>query len=338
MATAAVSTSIAPALTSNSNNSRRYHGTSSAYVLPNECVPSQLLRGSMTDGMHSATEQDRLDAQAAAIVEMIGGFPCLAPIQSMKGISKAVDIGCGTGVATVQIAQMFPSATVYGLDISPVPEAAQEMAPKNVKWAVGNVLDVETPESGSHQQPDVVGRDIFAPGELDYIFGRMLFLGINDWKRYFSTAYHALRPGGVIEHQDLDWEFYRQGTSECLSDKWEWHKLVVAAAEKSGLSTHAGTGAAPLMKEVGLEIFSEQSFEFSFVPSKKSPNSQAMGRYVQAKLLPQYPELLRKMLGAQGISGSELESLTKDCLRDITAEEGVHQKYTVTVAKKPDSG
>lgn len=47
----------------------------------------------------------------------------------------AVDVGCGTGIATIQIAGMLPSAKVYGLDISPVPEAVQKMAPANVAWA-----------------------------------------------------------------------------------------------------------------------------------------------------------------------------------------------------------
>lgn len=28
---------------------------------------------------------------------------------------------------------------------------------------------------------DVMSREIFTPGGLDYIFGRMVFLGINDW-------------------------------------------------------------------------------------------------------------------------------------------------------------
>ncbi|KAL8687025.1 MAG: hypothetical protein Q9218_006684 [Villophora microphyllina] len=50
-----------------------------------------------------------------------------------------------------------------------------------------------------------------------------------------------------------------------------------------------------------------------------------MGRYVQAKLVPQYPELLRKMLGARGIAGKELERLTNDALDDISSEEGIHQ-------------
>ena len=262
---------------------------------------------------------------------MIGGTPCLAPTQSMTNVSKAVDVGCGTGVATVQIAGVFSSATVYGLDLSPVPEVVQKVAPANVTWAVGDVLDVDYNKPAD----DMMSREIFTPGGLDYIFGRMLFLGINNWPRYFSTAYHSLKSGGLIEHQDLDWKFYRVGTGECLSDGWEWHRAVISGAEKAGLSIFAGSDAAPMMKNAGLEIISVQTFEFSFVPSSKTPKSQAMGRYVQAKLVRQYPELLHKMLGAQGIMGDELERLTTDSLRDIASEEGVHQKYTVTIGRKP---
>ena len=278
----------------------------------------------------SVIEQERLDAQAAAIVEMIGGNPCLAPIDTLSTASTAVDIGCGTGVATIQIAQKLPATKVYGLDISPVPEHVQRMAPSNVAWAVGNILDVDWNKPGD----DMMSREIFTPGGLGYIFGRMLFLGINDWPRYFSTIQKTLKSGGIVEHQDLDWKFYRVGTSECLSDSWEWHRKVVQAAEQSGLSTRAGSEAAPMMRSAGLEVMSTQEFEFSFVPSRKTPNSEAMGRYVQTKLLPQYPELLRKMLGSQDLADSEIERLIQECLRDISSEEGIHQKYTVTLAKK----
>lgn len=289
--------------------------------------------------LHSVVEQNRLDAQAAAIVRMIGGFPCLAPLHSMTNASKVVDVGCGTGVATVQLAAMFPSAKVYGLDISNVPDSAQQMAPKNVTWAVGNVLDIDPGKPGNdhdnEQTSSAITREIFTPAGLDYIFGRMLFLGISDWTRYFSTTTRSLKSGGIIEHQDLDWKFYRANTSECLSDKWEWHRHVVSAARKAGLSINAGSDAAVLMKEAGLEVISVQNFEFSFVPSSKTPNSQSMGEYVQAKLIPQYPELLGKMLGAEGIAGEEMKRLTEDALRDLASEEGVHQKYTVTIGRKP---
>ncbi|KAB8300499.1 hypothetical protein EYC80_000664 [Monilinia laxa] len=298
------------------DSQRRYHNTSAAYVLPKA---------------NDIIEQDRLDAQAAAIVEMIGGFPFLAPLRTSDNISKVVDVGCGTGVATIQIATALPSATIYGLDLTPVPESSKKLAPENIIWAQGNALDMEYHQHSN----DVMTREIFTPAGLDYVFGRMLFLGINNWPKYFSIASYALKSGATIEHQDLDWKFYRVGTSECVSDDWEWHKAIVSGAKRSGLSTTSGSDAEILMGDSGLEVISVETFEFSFVPSSKTPNSQEMGRYVQAKLIPQYPELLRKMLGADGISGEKLEALTKACLHDITSEEGLHQKYTVTIARKP---
>ncbi|KAL9600012.1 MAG: hypothetical protein Q9219_003481 [cf. Caloplaca sp. 3 TL-2023] len=301
---------------------RKYHNTASAYVLPNDAV-----------------EQIRLDTQAAAIVEMIGGFPFLAPNHSMNNVTRVVDVGCGTGVATLQLAAMFPFAKVYGLDISDVPESAHRMAPKNVTWAVGDILDMERIDLDHSNDIDrsasTTNKETLTPSGFDYIFGRMLFLGISDWTRYFSTTMRSLKSGGIIEHQDLDWKFYRVGTSECLSDNWEWHRRVISAAKTAGLSTHAGSDTARLMTEAGLEVLSVQEFEFSFVPSAKTPNSQSMGRYVRAKLIPQYPELLRKMLGAEGIVGKDLERLSEQALRDLESEEGLYQKYTVTVGKKP---
>jgi SAM-dependent methyltransferase len=259
---------------------------------------------------------------------MIGGVPFQAILHGLQNVSKAADIGCGTGIATLQLASLFPTASVQGLDISPVPETTKAITPANVTWFIGNILDPDFIKTASSTGDEGLHG-------LDYLFGRMLFLGINDWPRYFRTALQSMKPGAVIEHQDLDWKFYRAGTSECLSDNWLWHQKVMSANVKSGLSNYAGSGAEQHMRDTGYEIVSVQQFEFSFVPSSKTPNSQAMGRYVQARLMPNYPELLRKMLGSQGVSEAELASLTKDCLRDLNSEEGLHQKYTVTIARKP---
>lgn len=256
----------------------------------------------------------------------------------MTNVFKVVDVGCGTGVATLQLASMFPAAKVYGLDISDAPESTQQIAPHNVSWAIGNVLDIHNngidEDCGNDKSGNVMSREIFSPNGLDYIFGRMLFLGISDWAKYFSTCARSLSPGGIIEHQDLDWKFYRVGTHECLSDDWDWHRQVVSAAQTAGLSTHAGSDAARLMKMAGLDLISVQRFEFSFVPSSRTRESRSMGEHVQAKLIPQYPELLRKMLGAKGVAGEDLARLTENALRDLASEEGVHQKYTVTLGKK----
>lgn len=205
------------------------------------------------------------------------------------------------------------------------PEGSRAMAPSNVTWTVGNVLD----------NSDSAIQDVLAPGTVDYVFGRMLVLGINDWNAYFANAAQALKAGGIIEHQDIDIRMFRVGTNDCVSDDWEWRKLFFAAAAKTGMNLHAGTGAAMGMKEAGLEVVGVQTFEYSFVPSDKAPSSVALGRYAQAKLIPTFPELVAKMLSVLGIEGEKLERLKKDIVRDLSSEEGVHAKYTVTIARKP---
>jgi hypothetical protein len=162
----------------------------------------------------------------------------------------------------------------------------------------------------------------------------MLFLGINDWHKYFQVASLMLQDQGIIEHQDLDWKFYRVGTDECLSDNWKWYARLMEAVKEAGLSEISGSNAASLMETAGLKVIEARKFEFSFVPSAKTPNSQAMGRYVQAKLMLNYPELMRKLLGSLNIAHDEVEQLIRDALRDLSSEEGIHQKYTVTIAKK----
>lgn len=309
---------------------RQYHTTSSAYVLPNECVDPQRVNSEPKLTLPpSALEHDRLDAQAAAIVEMIGGTPFLAYKKHITTAKKAADVGCGTGVATIQLAHLLPEAQVYGLDLTPVPDPSRAIAPANANWVSGNILDIDLSKHDDHMSAESL-----APGTVDYMFGRMLFLGISDWRQYFQIAAKALREGAILEHQDLDWNFYSTGTDECLSDSWPWHARVMEAVEFAGLSKIAGSNAALLAEAAGLNVLSTQRFEFSFVPSIKAPCSQTMGRYVQAKLIPNYPEILRKLLTPIGVTPDELKQLTADCLRDLASEEGIHQKYTVTLAQK----
>ncbi|PKX95991.1 class I SAM-dependent methyltransferase [Aspergillus novofumigatus IBT 16806] len=291
---------------------RGYHNTSSSYVLPNDAI-----------------EQDRLDAQADAIVAMIGGAPFLAYNRHLTNVSKAVDIGCGTGVATIQLAALLPSANVVGIDITPVPAPALAAASPKLQWETGNILDVDM-----EKQTESLSRGALAPNTTSYFFGRMLFMGISDWRKYFQVAGLMLHDQGIIEHQDLDWKFYRVGTDECLSDSWKWYARLMEAVKKAGLSEFSGTNAASLMETAGLKVIETRKFEFSFVPSAKTPNSQAMGRYVQAKLMANHPELMRKLLGSLNIANNEVEQLIRDALRDLSSEEGIHQKYTVTIAKK----
>lgn len=265
---------------------------------------------------------------------MIGGRPFLAPLQSIPGgITKAVDVGCGTGIATLQLARLFPSATVHGLDLSPLSDAVRKLAPPNAVWTTGNILDVA---EKCASEPSVIDR-IFAPESLDYIFGRMLVWGINDWPRYFSTAARALRAGGIIEHQDIDWAVYSEATTEKVDPAPEWHQKVELGMRNARMTPDTGSDAAALMTAAGLEIVSVQTFAWVYSPSPKFPNSDTIARYSQAMLVPQFPVMLRKLLEHSGVTDDERERLGKQSARDISTEGGLglYHRYTVTVAKRP---
>jgi SAM-dependent methyltransferase len=259
---------------------------------------------------------------------MLGGVVARAPMYGLaRDPRRIVDMGCGTGVATVQIASMYPEAHVLGVDISPVPDAMRNLAPGNVSWIQNDILDADMDRlvADAFERSSPTGLN-----SLDFVFGRMLYLAINDWPRYFSTGASLLRAGGFIEHQDVDFDFYRAGTNERLSGEWGWHRAVAAGLRRAGLSASAGSSAASYMRDAGFEVVDVHTFKFPFIPSANAPNSHATG-YVQSKLIPLF---LRKMLQSQDISEDELQRFTNECLLNLVSEEGIHLKYTVTVGRK----
>lgn len=52
--------------------------------------------------------------------------------------TDAVDVGCGSGAWVVEVAKEYPSATAFGLDLSPVVRAD---ASANCKFQVGDLND-----------------------------------------------------------------------------------------------------------------------------------------------------------------------------------------------------
>ena len=60
---------------------------------------------------------ERIDIKHHVIMLLMGGHLHLAPIINPKTI---LDIGTGTGIWAIEMADQFPDATVIGTDLSPV--------------------------------------------------------------------------------------------------------------------------------------------------------------------------------------------------------------------------
>jgi trans-aconitate methyltransferase len=101
-----------------------------------------------------------------------------------QNVHKALDIGCGTGTITHRIASEFPNAQVYGLDLSPVPNIREKLP--NIEYIQANFNDVASPT-----EPDAR----FKQTSFDYIFSRLLVLGMTNWKGYVQRCVGLAKPG-----------------------------------------------------------------------------------------------------------------------------------------------
>jgi SAM-dependent methyltransferase len=63
-------------------------------------------------------EQDRMDLHHEILLLLLEGDLHKAPIVSNP--QKILDVGCGTGIWAIDMADKYPSADVLGIDLSPL--------------------------------------------------------------------------------------------------------------------------------------------------------------------------------------------------------------------------
>ncbi|CAG8560249.1 4377_t:CDS:2 [Ambispora gerdemannii] len=133
-------------------------------------------------------EDDRLHQQHFALKYICGGN-YTAPIHDLiKPGSKILDLGCGPGQWTLEMAQEFPQADVYGIDINA--NFPTTIKPANSHFLVGNVTE----------------RLPWEDNYFDFIWIRYLFVGIMDadWQNLYHEVRRVLKPGGILEHHECD--------------------------------------------------------------------------------------------------------------------------------------
>ena len=145
---------------------RRYHAYQAGrYDLPND-----------------EQEQERMDLQYHALRLAFGDKLFFAPIG--ENPTHILDIGTGTGIWPMDVAESLPDTEIIGTDLSPI---QPPWVPPNVKFEVDDA-----------EQEWTYPKDHF-----DLVHTRIMNAFLQNWDRFLKQAYDHLKPGGWMECQEL---------------------------------------------------------------------------------------------------------------------------------------
>jgi ubiquinone/menaquinone biosynthesis C-methylase UbiE len=202
-------------------NGRRYHAFQAGmYAFPND-----------------EEELNRMDLENHLFLMLLGGKLHHAPLKSPQRI---LDLGTGTGIWAVEIADQYPSAAVVGTDLSPVQPT---MVPPNLKFEIDDFEQEWT----------------FQKDSFDFIHWRLLLASVSDYPRLFRQAFQHTKPGGYMEIHDIDpGQYCDDGTVTEDSSSVLWSQLFYEGCEKAGRPIPLIDSYKVMMENAGFVDIKEQ--------------------------------------------------------------------------------
>ncbi|KAI9821673.1 MAG: hypothetical protein M1827_002254 [Pycnora praestabilis] len=204
-------------------------------------------------------EMDREDMKHHVFTLIMNDRLHLAPLGS--NLQKILDIGTGTGIWVMQMADEYPSAEVIGTDLSPI----------QPKWVPPNV---------QFEIDDAEAEWLHAPDSVDYCHIRHLFAAIRNWPKIAKQAFRTVRPGGWAEFMELD--FRPSSYDDSLpqnSQQLGMYKLLSVASSKAGLDADIAVKLKGYVIDVGFEEVTEEVLDVPMGGWARDPRLKEAGLF-----------------------------------------------------------
>lgn len=138
---------------------------------------------------------------AAAVLQREVGRRLVARLDVVRlAPRRIVDLGCGTGEATAELAARYPDAALVGLDLAlPMAQAARARLRRG-RSLYRRLLAPLTGDAGEAAQfvcADAL-RLPFAGVSFDLVFSNLALQWVNDLPRAFADMRRVLRVGGLV--------------------------------------------------------------------------------------------------------------------------------------------
>ena len=213
-----------------------------------------------------------------------------APLHNPRRI---LDIGTGTGIWPIDMASIFPHATIYGTDLSPIQPRS---VPENVFFCIDDC-----------REPDW----LWPPGHFDFIHTGMLLGSLERFSELIRTARKYLQPGsGWLEcHEMHPSPFVDDGSApaDYTLRTFEEHLNEGANSVRPPRSLRIADKCKRWMLEAGFVDVHERIEKVPINPWPKDPRLKEIGTFNEANWLDGVAGFSYHLLGSKGLGWSKDE-------------------------------
>lgn len=192
-------------------------------------------------------------------------WPQEAPLFSRYGLAagaRILDLGCGTGEATVRLAAMFPAAAeVVGVDVGPeILEVARrrhaDRAPR-LRFEAGDGFALAYPQ-----------------GFFDLVVCRHVTQLLPGPERLLAELVRVLKPGGWLHVLSEDYGMLHFPVRGGVDPDRLWHESVVPYTDSTGTDARVGRRTLPLLRRLGLR---EVRVDYLTIDTERAPREALAG-------------------------------------------------------------
>ncbi|KAL1838223.1 hypothetical protein VTJ49DRAFT_2921 [Mycothermus thermophilus] len=274
--------------------------------------------GSQEYGMPMDTaEKEKLSLCHTKYFALLDQQRFLAPVGNHP--QKILDLGCGTGEWVIDVADMFPTAEVLGVDIAP---AQRDWVPPNCQFELDDI-----------EQPWTRKEDSF-----DFIFARDLLLSVRDWPRLIDQIYRHLKPGGWVELQCISGPIAcDDGSLPKDSSLNEFSAMLSSSTKQFGTPIDDPARYADWLRDRGFQHVSKVVHKIPCNPWPRSEKHKLVGAFERGNLATGLEGMVIRLFSrTMGWSPEEVNAFLVDVRTDLKNENyHCYWPYTVVYAQKP---
>ncbi|KAL4860655.1 hypothetical protein BDV12DRAFT_191577 [Aspergillus spectabilis] len=207
-------------------------------------------------GPNDETAQDHLDIGHHLHNLLFGGKLYLTPITD--DVQKVLDIGTGTGIWAIEFADLHPSASVIGTDLSPI---QPKWVPPNVQFEVDDCTD----------------KWLYKKDSFDYIHVRGMYGSVGDWDEFYEQAYNHLKPGGYLEHCEQSVQAKSDDDTTKGTVFEEWARVALQAGDAFGKTLRIVDESKDRIAKAGFVDVVEKRYKCPLGPWASDPTMKKLG-------------------------------------------------------------